>query len=137
VQRHCRSIDSIARRMFGFEMPPVVSSATGDDLERRHALAQMTDIMVERVIQRRSRRGANAALNEMSETLSSLSTFHMMYDHRAAARNVSHLRRYRWLKGWKNHFRVMVMATEDVYLIESKLEANLPTFLFRIETTDE
>jgi hypothetical protein len=136
MERDFTSIDCVARKMFGFEMPPVVNSLTGHDSERRHALTRMTDIMVERVIERRSESGANAALTEVTEALSA-NTTDFLYNYRRGARRVSRQSRYTWVKGWKNHFRVMVYATQDVCLIEWELAKTLPAFLFHIETVDE
>lgn len=136
MERDFGSIDCVATKIFGFEMPPVVDSLTGHDSERRHALTRMTDLMVERVIHRRLRSGANLALIEVTEALSTATT-NFLYNYRAGARKVSRQSGATWHKGWKNHFRVMVFATQDVCLIEWRLAETLPAFLFHIETTDE
>jgi hypothetical protein len=136
VDRDFRNIDRIARRMFGFELPEDVDPGAGEDSDRRLALTWMTDVMVVRVMKRRSRRSANAALTEMSAILGP-PTLDSFVDYRAAVRLIRHRRGEAWMKAWKTHFRTIVFATFHLSQVEGNLEKYLPCFLFHIETCDE
>ena len=136
VDRHFRHIRHVARRMFDLELPKVTDRDRGADSERRHALTTMTDLMVERVMKRRSRRCANEALTEMSELLGS-HPWNLMFDRSASARNIPYLHGDAWMRAWKTHFRLIVFAYTDLCYVEFKLTQELPSFMLHMEICDE